>query len=465
MEAATMNHRFCVLPVAAALATFGGCATYRSLPLDRGAIDGALQPPKIEAVRIAAESIRHPLLKPITIDGRDGFTPDELAVMAVIVSPRLRALRDQRGVAQAQVLQAGLLPNPQLGYTFDQQHGNRDPTLVNGESLGLNWEVTSLLGYRERVAGAKSMAAALDLDIAWQEWQVAQEARLSAWRILSLEPRVLLARATEREFADALTLAKQAWALNDLTTSGLAAATEAWSGAQDARFALELELTAQRLLLNVALGQPADPPIKLKALAGFPRLPPEAENAAGLLDGLEQRRLDLVALTLGYQSAEASLRAAVKAQFPKIGLSFAKARDTSDVHTRGFGVSIDLPFFDRNQGQIALGTATRQQLFDDYVARVAEARADVVRILSGLAILHTQFQTLDAGLPQLAQLTAALDQAMQTRNADAPAWRDAHATLLARRAAQAKLRQDILELGVALEIATGRPLLTTPGEN
>ena len=71
----------------------------------------------------------------MAIDGRDGFTPDELAVMAVIVSPGLRALRDQRGVAQAQVLQAGLLPNPQLGYTFDQQHGNHDPTLVNGNRL------------------------------------------------------------------------------------------------------------------------------------------------------------------------------------------------------------------------------------------------------------------------------------------------------------------------------------------
>jgi outer membrane protein TolC len=155
------------------------------------------------------------------------------------------------------------------------------------------------------------------------------------------------------------------------------------------------------------------------------------------------------------------LRAAVKAQFPKIGLSLGKARDTTDVRTRNFGVTVDLPLFDRNQGQIALGAATRQQLFDEYVARVAEARADVVRILSGLAILRTQLQTLDAGLPELERLTAALDQAMQTRNADAAAWRDAHATLLARRAEQSKMRQDILEFGVALEIATGRPLLST----
>jgi hypothetical protein len=64
-------------------------------------------------------------------------------------------------------------------------------------------------------------------------------------------------------------------------------------------------------------------------------------------------------------------------------------------------------------------------------------------------------------LPELERLVAALDQAMQTRNTDAAAWRDAHGTLHARRAEQAKMRQDILELGVALEIATGRPLLGT----
>jgi len=128
---------------------------------------------------------------------------------------------------------------------------------------------------------------------------------------------------------------------------------------------------------------------------------------------------------------------------------------------RSFGLTVDLPFFDRNQGQIALGSATRQQLFDEYVARVAEARADVMRILSDLAILRTQLQTIDAGLPELDRLGAALDQAMQSRNADAAAWRDAHGTLLTRRAERAKMQEDILELGVALEIATGRPLLAT----
>ena len=453
------------LTAASALLVSAGCTSYHRQPLDAAAVDAALQPPKIDEVKVAAAKLGHPLLAPLVIDGRDGFSPDEIAVMTVIVSPRLRALRDQRGVARAQVVQAGLLPNPQLGYSLDQQRGNVDPTLINGESYGINWEVTSLLGYRDRVAAAKSTADALDLDVAWQEWQAAQDARLRAFRVLSLEAQLPLARETEADYADALALARKAHALGHKTTGDLTAATEAWSAAQDTRFALEQALAAERLALSLALGLPAQTPLKLQAGANFPDLPAGADSAASLLDGLEKRRLDLVALTLGYESAEASLRAAVKAQFPKIGLSFSKARDTSDVHTRSYAVTVDLPLFDRNQGQIAVGTATRQQLFDEYVARVAEARAEVLQLLSNLGVLRTQLRTIDEELPELEQLVASMEKALQTRNADVAAYRDARGALLSRRIERAKMQQDMLEQCVALEIATGRALLNRRAAN
>ena len=265
------------------------------------------------------------------------------------------------------------------------------------------------------------------------------------------------------DVADALTLAKKAHALGHKTTTDLIAATEAWSAAQDARLALEQELTAQQLALRLGLGLAADASLKLKD-APIPSLPAGSDQSAALLDGLEKRRLDLVALTLGYESADAALRAAVKAQFPHIGISFAHATDTSDVHTRSFGATIDLPLFDRGHAQVAAGVATRQQLFDEYVARVVEARGEVAQILANLVVVRTQLATLETELPDLVAQDAALAQSMKTRNADAQAVRDAHAALLARRAEQAKLKQDVLELGVALELATGRPLLS-PGAN
>ena len=61
-------------------------------------------------------------------------------------------------------------------------------------------------------------------------------------------------------------------------------------------------------------------------------------------------------------------------QFPKVSLGFNRANDTSNVHTFGFGVTVDLPIFDHNQGAIATAKATRQQLYDEYVDRLFTAR-------------------------------------------------------------------------------------------
>jgi outer membrane protein TolC len=441
----------------ALLALTCGCAIYHPQPLDSASVEAALQPPKLEAVKIAAARIEHPLLKPIVIDGRDGFSPDEIAVMVVIVSPELRALRDQRGVANAQVLQAGILPNPQFGYTLDKLQAHTDPTLVNGKSLGLSWDVTSLLVHHDAVAAAKASGAALDLSIAWQEWQAAQDARLRAFRLLSLDQRLSLAREIEDDLADNVKLTQQAMEHGEKTSMDLTTATEAWTQAQNNRFALEQQVAAERAALNLALGQPADAPLRLKPAAVFPALP--AAVAPGLLQGLEKRRLDLVALTLGYKSEEANLRAAVIAQFPKIGLNIAKGNDTSNVHTISYGVTVDIPVFDRNQGQIAIGRATRQQLFDEYIARVAEARAEVTQLLADLDVARTQLQAVDDSLPQTEQLADALTKEYQARNADVLAYRDARGTLATRRMEQIQLQQSLLELSVALEIATGRPLL------
>jgi outer membrane protein TolC len=411
----------------------------------------------MDSVRVAAARIKHPLLAPIVIDGRGGYTPDEIAVMVVVVSPELRALRDQRGVAQAQIVQAGILPNPQLGYSVDRPHGTYDPAVVSGRSLGLSWEVTSLLTHHDQLGSARAGAKAVDLSVAWEEWQAAQDARLRAFRILSLERRLPLAKSIEVSMEDTLALTKKAVALGLKTTADMTVAAEAWSQAQNARFDLEQQFVAERAALNLGLGMaPADRvplkyPVPDSSLALG--LVPEADY---LLQGLEERRLDLIALRYGYESEEASLRAAVIAQFPKIGLSVNKANDTTPIYTRGLGVTVDLPIFDRNQGQIAMGHATRQQLFDEYVARVAEARSQVEKVIENLATARAQLATVEASLPDLATLVSSYETALASRNSDELAYRDARAALATRQMERDVLQQQVLELVVALEISTGR---------
>ncbi len=82
-----------------------------------------LKPPSMEALRIQAKEIKHPTLKPLDIDLQKGLSPDGAAIMAVLANPSLRIARDRKGIAAAQLWQAGILPNPQFSYSLDVPTG------------------------------------------------------------------------------------------------------------------------------------------------------------------------------------------------------------------------------------------------------------------------------------------------------------------------------------------------------
>src|SRR5205823_7058113 len=127
--------------------------------------------------------------------------------------------------------------------------------------------------------------------------------------------------------------------------------------------ALEQEFEKQRLGLNKILGVEPETKVALRTGLTLPtRLAPPSQRE--LISDLESRRLDLLGLRQGLESQDATVRAAILAQFPKMSAAFVKASDTTNVHTTGFNVAVDVPIFDRNQGNIATERATRQRLRD-----------------------------------------------------------------------------------------------------
>ncbi len=442
-----------------------GCSAYRPVPLDQAAVEAALKPPSMEAVRLEAAKIRHPLIKPLLFNDRDGLSPEEAAVIAVIVNPQLRAIRDKRGLASAQLLQAGILPNPQLSYSLDFPSGANPGGLVNAYGLGMSWEITSLIARNAKVNGAKAQVKSVDLDIAWQEWQVAQAAKLHVYRLAAERRQLSLAREIEKGLKENVSLIQKAVSMHYKTDMDLATAESARQQAQATRLVLERDLSTERLVLNSILGLPPDQEVELQDTIN-PALMMEDHplSFAELLPTLEDHRLDLLALKMGYQSQEAALRAAIRSQFPKINLGFTRARDTSNITTSGFGITIDLPFFDRNQGQIAIEKATRKQLFDEYVARVAEARTEVARIVSDCESVRRQMDAAEEAVPVLERLVKAYEKALSAGNIDILSYYETRNTLATKRLEIIKLRQDLTDLSVALEITSGRSSFTSAPE-
>jgi outer membrane protein TolC len=240
--------------VAIFLPLVGGCTSYEAMPLNSASVEKTLAVPEASKLRVAAKEIKHPILKPIELNDGPGITPDQAAILAVLMNPGLRAKRDQRQLAAAQLLQAGILPNPQLNFTEDIPIGGSDQGSVNAFAVGLSWDVTSLISHDAKVRAAQAGSASVDLDIAWQEWQTAQAARTAAYDVIALEAQVGQAREVDRELTQNASVIQGAVDRHEKTVLDASAAQVASMDAHIAAISAQRDLEQQRLQLNRALG-------------------------------------------------------------------------------------------------------------------------------------------------------------------------------------------------------------------
>jgi len=437
-----------------ALSSILGCATYKPMPITTEAVLARLQPPDMARVRILASEIKHPILHPVELKADEGLSPDGAAVLAVLLNPSLRAIRDQRDLSNAQLLDAGLLPNPELTYSFDMPTGGNTEGRVNAYGLGLDWDVTSLISRSAKISEAQARREAVDLDIAWQEWQVAQGAKAAVYQLWSLQNQIKLLEQVHQRMAEILEHIEKAVAGGSMTAGALYAAQAANSRANESLIDLEKQADQQRLKLRRLLGLPAGTRILLSNKIHLPSrfsLP----DAAALFDGLEQRRLDLIALRRAYDSQEAAVRAAVLEQFPRIIVGPKISRDTDNIRTTGFGINIELPIFNRNQGKIAIERATRQKLFDEYVNRVFEARSDIEQVQSGIHFLNQQIAEAQATEKGLAILEEHYRAALAEGRTDALIYYSAWHDLIGEQTKILDLEGQLAQAVVALELAAG----------
>ena len=442
-----------LLPLATFITTLGGCASYRPLPLPAasGTVDvGQLRAPLPDL----------PWLPAHRFDPSDGLDVTELATLAIANNPDLRLKRDALGVARAQAFAAGLLPDPQISAGADFP---RDPTpgLTTAFNLGLSADLSALLTRSTRVTAARAQAKQVNLDLLWAEWQTVAQARLLFGQVTTL--RVKQARLDAERGALAPVAEQVQRALrdgnltHDAASSGLNALADVRKRLSDNSVALH-QAEAD---LHGLLGLEPAAPLRLVGTPYQAELRPAQIDQA--LQSLPQRRPDLLALQAGYASQEATLRGAIRAQFPAITLGANTARDTSGVYTNGVSLGISLPLFDRNRGNIAIATATRQQLRDDYRMRVLATRTDIRRLQADMA-------TLDALLRTQAAHARELDSARHTAQVgwrqgllDWPTYLAIRASALGAELDLIDLRQQRATAAIALESLLGdTALASTP---
>ncbi len=441
-----------VFPVAAGLLLLAGCASYQARPLPGSDDLNSRLPAAINEQSLPLPPLRHHRLNPA-----QGLDSTGVAMLAVVNNPELKARRKRLGVTRAQLFAAHLLPDPQLALSLDHPTSG-GPGLSNGQSLGLNYDLMALIGHGAGVDVARGGRDKANLEVLWQEWQTAQKARQLYFKRLADQQKVALLEHSAATQQQRYENARHQLKLGNITLETLSSDLTGYTDIQSRLYQARLDLSDTRHQLNALLGLKPTLVFRIRPPdRAVPALPPINVSPSQLVS----HRPDLLALKAGYASQEARVRRAILHQFPSVNLGLNEASDTSNVHTIGLGLQLNLPLWDRNRGAIAVQRATRAALRQDYQARIDQTLGDIDRLRSRFRLLEQQYRQLQQNLPILRQVYQQALKAYRAGNFSSLSYLNIQNTLLKKETDAIDLRLALWDARISLETLLGWPVDTT----
>ena len=366
----SMSARLALLPVFA----IAGCATIqpragfddvRRLLSERTRAelswDGTVAPEVVERVR---ELLRSEL------------TADSSVQVALLANRTLQATYAKLGIAQADVVQAGLPPNPVL--TADVHFGTG--ASGTGVEVGLAQQFITVLQIplRQRVAEAAFEQA--KLEVAQAVWEQAASVRVAFYRLQGALQTLELRRTVAQSTAAAAEVARRQHHAGNITDLELAA-EEALD--DDARLRVaeaEEGVEGDREELNALLGLWGSDTTWTIA-SRLPELPETELEPLGLESRAMEERLDLIAAR---QELEVLARTVDLTGLYRLlptgeaGLA-AHREPESGFWSTGPSITLPIPVFDQRQAVLASDAAKFQQSEHRYAALAVEIRSEVRR--------------------------------------------------------------------------------------
>src|SRR5207247_8069394 len=94
---------------------------------------------------------------------------------------------DAGRLAAGELVQAGDMPNRVVSYSRDYITGANTAGTTTGYNFSAGWELSSLIPFLPKQTAARRNFRSVDLDVAWQESQVAVNAGTAVYRVVALE--------------------------------------------------------------------------------------------------------------------------------------------------------------------------------------------------------------------------------------------------------------------------------------
>ena len=373
------------------------------------------------------------------------LTVDQVVERALQRSPDIRRAERELDVATAREYADGLLPDPTLTFSTDRPGA---AGFVPAFMAGLSYEVSALVDRPAKKRAAAKASQKQQLALQWVKWQVANRAYalyVTNVTLQRLEGEVGQLVAYQRDGTERL---QKALARSEVTRdAALLAEVQYGDNVQQLGTLRQEHLKAEQELARL-LDLPPGSHLALVAPPEPSEVPQDLIVLA--LSNLGQHRPDLLALRAGYDEQDERYRAALLAQFPRLDVGITRGRDTSAIYTSGLAVSVTLPLFNGNRGNIAVEKATRESLYQEYGQRLDDAYTAVDGISSELTLLTERLHSSQSTEAALEASLKMLRVAYAARDVTFPVMADAEVRLLSQRVATTKLANSVLQQQVEL---------------
>jgi len=377
-----------------------------------------------------------------TIDARDGLNAEEAPLLALLINPRLRSIRKKKGLVIPQLIQSGAL-SP-IGLIADKA--------VAGRSWLPPGRLELAMESVRAMAGKSAQKNSIDLEVSWLEWQTLEYTKFHLYRQVISRRVIDMLRRIQNVYKDIYKATSEARVqrlypdLHGTAKLGYEKMKQSMKIARD-------KLSFGRVGIDHALGLPTYLEVPLENDMSLP-IPGDLPALKTLTEGLNYRRIDLMALQKGIKDKDVPMMNYIYSRFARANLFVPFKTRAQWLDTAGAHIAIDLPMFSGSLGVNIAEGVNGKRLYKDLQKRITMAKADIAELLKGIGFIREELERIDKTLPILIKEVKDRDG-----KGNAVEALKAKKTLMAVRLMRLRLRGRLLDALVALEADSGRILI------
>jgi len=326
-------------------------------------------------------------------DGRAPLKVEQAVMLALRNNREIRVQVESIAAARADLVQAGLLPNPVLSVTLRLPVDSAGGSPIVGASVMQSFTALWLRG--GRIKSAEAQLNQTVLGVSDQALRLAAEVKTTHTRL------VFGQRALAINDQNLGTLRQTIGTIEARVKSGegvpldVNRAKQQLAKAEAERMLVELDLNNNRRRMLELMGFASASDAWLAAPEDSPknRFPRDEAGAMALANG---QRLDVAAARLLVEARNADLSTEEKSRLKDLAAGADFERDRDGNKSLGSSVSVGVPVFDWNQAQVAKAGAEARGAWAQYEA-VAQRACRETRVAwteaTGLEQLAARYQT------------------------------------------------------------------------